>query len=542
MPSRPIRKRSLRRRASGALFAALCVAPWGITAVKAQQALPLRGSQTGLEDPAQTPPASAQPDLIAPLTDEERGSVPPKRPAPALKRPPALPPLSTYPTYPPAGTEARARRKVTGPAKPLATTGLPPLPGAAGTPKRITKYDPNPAPPPAAAAIPAPATVKTPPSTIGPYDPIGFDIGGLRLTPFVEGDIGYESNPSQATTAAGSGVARTEAGAKFKSDWSRHAVSGELKAGYTDYFTARSSSHPDLSFTATGKIDVTHDTDINLESHFNYTTQRNLQTVSGVTSNVTSGIYDSGVAAGITQRFGRLTTSLRGSLDRTAYANPTIAGSTLNLSSGNFTALEVRARAGYELTPGFTPYIQASVDTRQRDSKLDTNGFARSSNGTSLRLGTTYELSRILTADANVGVGTRDYADARLKTNVGPVADLSLIWQATPLSTVTLKGSSAQDETSLTGASGIWDTKASLQIDHALLRNLNLTGNVAYQNNKYTGTSRADHITTGSLAATYALTRDVLLRGSYNYTHQSSSDPGSRYSDNVFLFGIKLQH
>ena len=542
MPSRLSHTRRMCRRASGALFAALCVALSGGGAANAQQALPLRGSQTGLEDPTQTLPTPAQPDLVAPLTDEERGSVLQKRPAPALKRPPALPPLSAYQTYPPAIPDARAARKLTGPAKPLATTGLPPLPNAAGAPKRITKYDPNPAPRVAAAAIPAPATVKNPPPTIGPYDPIGFDIGGLRLTPFIEGDIGYESNPAQATTAKGSGFARTEAGAKFKSDWSRNSLSGELKAGYTDYFTARSSSHPDLSFTANGRIDVTHDTDINLESHFNYTTQRNLQTVSGVTSNVTSGIYDSGVAAGITRRFGRLTTTLRGSLDRTAFANPTIAGSTLNLSSGNFTALELRGRAGYELTPGFTPYVQASVDTRQRDSKLDTNGFARSSNGTSLRLGTTYELSRILTADANIGIGTRDYADARLKTSVGPVADLSLIWQATPLSTVTLKGSSAQDETSLTGSSGIWDTKVSLQIDHALLRNLNLTGNIAFQNNKYTGTSRADHITTGSLAATYALTRDVLLRGSYNYTHQSSSDPGSRYSDNVFLFGIKLQH
>ncbi len=510
--------------------------------MKAQQAPLLRGSQTGLEDPAQTLPASAQPDLVAPLMDEERGSIAPKRPAAALKHSPALPPLSAYQTYPPAGTEGRARRKLAGPAKPLATTGLPPLPNAAGAPKRITKYDPNPAAPPAAAAIPAPAIAKNPPSAIGPYDPIGFDLGGLRLIPFVEGDIGYESNPAQATTASGSGFARTGAGAKFKSDWSRHALSGELKAGYTDYFTANSSSHPDLSFTANGKIDVSHDTDINLESHLNYTTQRNLQTVSGVTSNITSGIYDSGVAAGVTRRFGRLTTTLRGSLDRTVYANPTIAGSALNLSSGNFTALELRARAGYELTPGFAPYVQASVDTRQRDSKLDSSGFARSSIGTSLRLGTTYELSRILTADANVGVGTRDYGDARLKTSVGPVADLSLVWQATPLTTVTLKESSAQDETSLSGASGIWDTKVSLQVDHALLRNLNLTGNIAYQNNKYTGTSRADHITTGSLAATYALTRDVLLRGSYNYTHQSSSDPGSRYSDNVFLFGIKLQH
>ncbi len=540
MPARYARNCSRSLRALGGFAAVACVA--FINAASAQQSLTLRGSQTGIEDPSQPLPAAVPPDPFALPTDEDRGAAVPKPKTTVAKPVPALPPLQAYATYPPANAVNRAQRKVSGPAKPLATTGLPPLPNAAGQPKRITKYDPNPAPAPTAAAIPAAPIVKAPPSAIGPYDPIGFDVGGLRLTPFVEGDIGYDSNPAQSLVSKGSGFARAEAGATFKSDWSRNSLIGSLKAGYTDYFTAHSSSHPDVAFTATGKIDVTRDTDINLESHFNYSTQRNLQTLSGVTSNVTSGVYDSGVAAGVTRRFGRLVTTLRGSLDRTTFANPTIGGTTLPLSSDNFTAYELRGRAGYELTPGFIPYVQASIDTRHRDSKLDSNGFARSSRGTSARLGTSYELSRILTADVNLGLGTRDYADARLKTNVGPVADLSLIWQATPLTTVTLKGTASQDETGLTGATGIRDTKATLQVDHALLRNLNVTGILGYQNNKYVGTARSDQIATASLAATYAFTRDISVRGSYNYTRQSSPDPGSRYTDNVFLFGIKLQH
>lgn len=536
------------QRASRLLNGLLCA---GLIAAAfpafAQQAAPdLRSSQTGLEQtdpPIPTKPPRATVDVPDPeLMDELPGAK--LKPAATIKPKgaPRLPALAPYTSYPPAAAQQRALRKTTGPARPLATTGLPPMSNAAGVPKKITKYDPNPAPPPTAAAPFINPPVKPAPTTLGPYDPVGFDVGNLRLMPYIEGDIGYETNPTLAKTPKGSGYARTEAGAQFKSDWSRHSLTGELKAGYTDYFTVRTLNHPDLSFTATGKIDVSHDTDINLESHFVYTTQNNAQTISGVTNNVNSGTYDYGAAAGITERFGRLALTLRGSLDRFAYENPTIAGVPLNLSSGNYNAFELRTRAAYEITPGFAPYLQASIDRRQHDSHLDTNGYARDSSGFSLRAGTTYEISRILTADINAGVGSRNYADARLKTYIGPVADLSLIWQATPLTTVTLKGSSAYDETTVTGASSIWDTKVSLQVDHALLRNFKLTGQLSFQNNRYLCGCRSDQILSAGLSANYSLTRDIVLRGSYKYTRQTSTDVNSRYNDNVFLLGLRLQH
>src|SRR5208282_534198 len=85
------------------------------------------------------------------------------------------------------------------------------------------------------------------------------------------------------------------------------------------------------------------------------------------------------------------------------------------------------------------------------------------------------------------GYGERNYQDPRLPNLASPLIDASLIWTATPLTTVTLKSVSSLNETTIPGASGAAQHATTLAIDHALRRYLTLTGTIDYLTDDYVG-------------------------------------------------------
>eukprot|EP01037_Dinobryon_pediforme_P007372 gene7376-7438_t len=473
-------------------------------------------------------------------TPSDPSILPPVKP----KRPPKLPALVPYSSYPPSLAEQKAARLRNGPARPLATTGLPPLENAAGTTKPVKSYQPDLTPPPTAAVVPTLPKAGSAPQTLGPYDPTGINAGSLRLLPYVETDAGFQANPaSLPNPGKGSAFLRSEFGTTINSTTSSNDFSAQLRAGYTDFLSDHSNNHPDLKATILDKITVTRDTIVSLESHASYTTQRSTATdLAGNTATAASGVYDYGAAAGVTQTFGRGSVNLRGALNRNTYDSVDLAsGTILALNKQNYNSYELRSRVGYEITPGITPFVQATVDAHKYDSLADISGYERSSTGQKLVVGTTFELSRSLTADVNAGVQHRNYQDTRLPAVTRAVGEANLGWQMTPLTKFSVKASSSVDETSLAGSSGIMDSRISGQIDHALLRNLTLTGLGSFQFNHYICGCQDDHIYSGSIAADYALSRNLVLKGSYIFTQQISTNPASRYVDNVFMLGLKLQ-
>ena len=402
------------------------------------------------------------------------------------------------------------------------------------------------APPgPTVAAIPELVQPRRPPVEADPYAPLGFDAGSLRLTPYVESDIGFDSNPRRATAnAKSSGFARAEGGVTAKSDWSVHAFDATLKGGYSEYFTVKDASRPDVSTVVNARIDATRDMAFDLQGRFTLDSQ-NTSTpglLTGTTLRARPLTYATGGSAGLTEKINRLTLSLRGSIDRYAYEDASLAGGqTLVLSNQDYNAYGLRGRAAYEITPGISPFVDATVDARRYDSRLDGSGFARNSDGYALKAGSSFELTRILTGDISGGYGHRSYADRRLADLSGPTFDASLVWSATPLTKVTLRGATDIAESSLAGSSGALTRNVSLEVAHSLMRNFTLTGIASYTNTGYQGVNLRETLYSGTLRAEYNLTRSVVIRSSFTHERLKSSAPGSDYTANTVLLGLRLQ-
>ena len=398
-------------------------------------------------------------------------------------------------------------------------------------------------PPPTVSAVASPEKKKKPTPEVDPFAPLGVDVGMLRLTPYVESDLGYDSNPQRVSAGGkGSPVLRGEVGLSETSLGSVNQLTSNLEAGYSDYLNAPSASRPDAAGKMNLRVDVSRETALNFELRGTLSTQ---QPGSPGISSILVGrplVASEGTTAGVSKTFSRLTLSLNGLIDRTEYQDGRLSDGTIDpLSSENYTGYTLQGRAGYEITPGVIPFAELDADTRKHDETLDAAGYARSSNGLAGQIGTTFELTRILTGNVSGGYLERNYQDARLGLLKGPTFDSSLVWAATPLTTFTLKGVTTIGETTVTNASGEVSRVVSLGVAHALLRNLTLTGLASYEVNSYPGSNIVEHDYLGTLGLQYSLSRSLVVKGTFTQERLSSTTPGSSYTASTMLVGLRLQ-
>ncbi len=389
-----------------------------------------------------------------------------------------------------------------------------------------------------------PPKKKKPASDLDPYDPLGMRVGTMLLYPAVELIGGYDSNPGRFSNGPGASLIRVAPELTAKSDWATHELKADLRGSYTWYQPDQTPSldRPDASATINGRIDVTRQTRIDVEGRLRIGTDNpnspNLQ--AGLSKLPIFTSY--GGTVGLGHRFNRLDVEVKGGVDRTVYqASSLVDGTTASNDDRNFNQYAVGLRTGYELMPGVKPFVEFDVDTRKHDLGADAFGYQRDSNGWTGKVGTSFELTRVLVGDVAVGYTARKYEDARLQQLQGLIYDASLTWTATALTKVKLIATSNVGESTVPGVSGAFYRDAGLQIDHAFRRWLIGSLKFGYGLDDYLGLGRQDNRYYVGAGITYKLDRTVQLKGEVRREWLHSNQPGSDYTANIFLVGLRLQ-
>jgi hypothetical protein len=511
--------RRVRRLALGGLAAA-SVAAFAPAPARAQVAATAMSALRGDDATPTLAAADDAPSLAAPALDSN-GPAPQSqnRPSPKAKKPAAKsaakPKLGYYPG-----------------AQRLGLRGGPPALADGETP------------PPTIATIPPPPP-RRPAADDKPFDPVGIGVGSLRLMPYLEQDFGWASNPGRAAGAQkGSPFEITEGGVSAQSDWSRNELRGSLKAGYTDYFATPGDDAPYANGVVDGRLDVARDLAFDAEGRFNIAEQTlaSLGVIASNASSVHPLVETFGATLGGTQKFGDLAVALHGTLDSTLYENATLDGGVVDrLSTDDFNDWGLRARLSYQVSPGLSPFVELDLDARRYFDGVDENGYARDSTGVLGRAGATLAFTQKLTGEASLGYGERAYQDARLPDMRAPLIDASLIWSATPLTTITAKAQTSLADTTMAGASGAIQRAYSIEIAHELTRRFTLDATAGYTTDHYVGVAQSDSTASLGLRAEYHLSRDVVLKASATRQQYQSSAPNSNYIANVFMLGLRLQ-
>lgn len=431
-------------------------------------------------------------------------------------------------------------------------------PGVAAPPSTSGYRQPVPAP---AAAAMAAGPPGTPPVALGPiqnlpkkrkqkdqpdpYDPLGVQAGAFLLYPAVELIGGYDTNPRHAAGGTGSMLYTVAPELQARSNWSRHELKADLRGSFTYYKndTTPSLTRPYADGKINGRIDVTKDTRIDLA------TRLRVGTDDPGSPNLPAGLAKLplfttvGGDAGIAHRFNRFELAIKGNAERTVWQKSTLTdATTASNDDRNYNQYGGEVRGSYELSPGLVPFAEVGADKRIHDLNSDFSGYRRNSNGLTGKIGSSFELSRLLTGEIAAGYTQRDYEDFRLERLHGAIADASLVWTASALTKVKLTAKSTVGESTEPGVSGVFYRDVGLQIDHSLRRWLIGTVKLGYGFDDYIGLSRADRRFYAGAGLTYKLNRSVQIKGEFRQEWLRSNVTGVDYTASVFLVGLRWQH
>ena len=172
-----------------------------------------------------------------------------------------------------------------------------------------------------------------------PFAPVGIGIGTLRLRPFVESGIGFDSNPNRVVAPRkGSAYWRGDAGLAVQSDWSQHSITDRCAWA----IRISSPSPPRTGRTAPARSRAASTSRATRRS-MSAAPSRSTRCARGRPNSSASNdsistnrplVWTIGGYAGVTQRFNRLSVSLRGVLDRSQYGDATYSDGSTVLSVG----------------------------------------------------------------------------------------------------------------------------------------------------------------------------------------------------------------
>jgi hypothetical protein len=441
-------------------------------------------------------------------------------------------------------------------ASPAGASGIvrPAAPGNAPGDLTGTRFEtirPDIAPPPARPSVTAvvapglppaaPPPLRRPRPEDDPYAPLGIRAGSLILRPAIEIDGGYDTNAQRTSrNRRGSAFWRTEGEFNATSDWSRHQFDLGLRGAYTAFTGVSNANRPEGEARLGLRLDASRDQTIETTLSARIDTERpgSANLPGGVSERVP--YYNLGASLGGTQRFGRTSLALRTTAERALYEDARAGGVTISQEARNVTTYGARARLGHEITPGFTPFAEAGIDTRRHDLRLDQSGYERDSRGLTLRTGSSFEIERSLTGEASLGYTFRAYEDARLRALRAPVLDAALTWSISPLTTLNLRAQSEIAETTIAGSSGALTYRGTATLTHAFLRNFTATATLGIARADYDRVNREETTLTAGLRLEYRFSRLLAARASYAFERYSVNTPGENYQAHTMLLGLRL--
>lgn len=372
------------------------------------------------------------------------------------------------------------------------------------------------------------------------YDAVGIRAGSFLILPKVDVSETYNDNIYATDTNTESDfVTAVSPSISVQSLWSRHALG--LKAGLSQYWYASKTTEDrlDWNFGADGRLDVLRDTNITGSASYRqaHEDRGSANSPTSAAEPVEYNLFDSSV--GLFQRFNRVTAQLKGTFDQYDYKNVAlIGGGTLNEDSRDRNEYGGGLRLGYDLSPDTNVYAEGKLNKRSYDMSAPVD---RNSNGYEAVIGSEFKLSRLAQGEVYVGYQRQTYDASYYSATSGLAYGAKVNWFVTPLTTVRLSAASTIEESIDPGASGYMSQKVGIGLDHELLRNLILSGDVSYENDDFGNISRQDDVTSALFGATYLLNNFFAIGVNYGIVDRSSNVPGADYTQNQVGFTLRGQ-
>ncbi len=358
------------------------------------------------------------------------------------------------------------------------------------------------------------------------YDPAGIRLGGFRYDAALEAGMGYDDNlQPNSPEDQSDGYFTQGVNVSAASTWSRHALGLTASQETRQHLRYNDLNWLDYAIGLRGRYDIGRASSVNasyrrVHSHLavnNFELQSE-----GVNRPIP---YDSDIfQIGGTAAFNRLSVSPTVSYTTLRYEEETINGQRTNNSQNDYDSLLAEVEAGYSLVPGrsLLALVRLQDITYQEAGQQNRDSFTWEVQG-----GFNYDLTGLWQARLLIGYRSRDYEEPGRKPLEGLAFEGQITYLPTQLTTVTLAASRTIEESIRENSVSYTRTAGRLTVDHELLRNVILTGELRAEHREYPQQGEVtDGI--GLIGARYLINRNLSLVANYQHTERLSAPNGFR--------------
>jgi hypothetical protein len=358
------------------------------------------------------------------------------------------------------------------------------------------------------------------------YEALGLRAGAFMVWPKLNATVEYNDNIF-ATTAntQNDTIWHVTPEVDVTSNWSRHALDLYARGTINRYSDFSTENTNDYSVGGQGRIDVLRTAQINAGADWSRLTEPRTSAASLGQAKPVQYELASAYLSGA-REFNRLRVSGRFDVRNFNYLN--ISGNRQQHDRDRELTI-LTGRADYAVSPDTAFFVQ--VAGNNRDYRLGVTpsvvatypGFQnRDSNGVEVLGGANFELSATARGEIGVGWVKQKFDNTKFSDISGFGARAQVEWFPTQLTTVTFTGTRTIEDAGIIGASGYLSSNVGAQVDHELLRNVIVSGQVGFGDDKYKGIDRDDKRYTAGVSATYLLNRSVGVTVGYNHFKQNS--------------------
>ena len=370
------------------------------------------------------------------------------------------------------------------------------------------------------------------------YDYPGLTAGALTIRPELKTSTGYYSNVLGSEDPKGSPFIETSGVIDATSNWSSDSLGATLSFNDTQYLDLPNQSTLNWTGATQGYIQLGRNLmTLGFKHEQLNQTPRDLDTPQlDSPINFTIDTF----RAGYTANFNRLT--LTPQLDVAVYRfeNGFVGGVPFPQTFRDRTTITPALIATYELAP--LRRLVGVVRNAVADYTDPAPGaVTRNYNDTTVLGGFDYDGGSMVRLRVLLGYEIRSFTSASLKTIQAPVAEATVIYNLSGLTTITGTVARQVADSAQEVTTGLTETFLKLTLDHEYLRNVILQAHAAATIDEYSDNTGHSALYSSGLSVTWLLNRHVRLSATYDAAvRNASSANGGNYLANQYMVQLSF--
>jgi hypothetical protein len=368
------------------------------------------------------------------------------------------------------------------------------------------------------------------------YDALGIRAGGFLIYPSVTVNGQYNDNIFATNEDEEDDFIFTfSPQIAFRSNFPRHSLNFTVQTDVGKYVDHTDEDFWDYNSRLAGRLDITRNNRLTAGAYFGreHDERDDPEDPGADVTREPVEYYTYGGSLGFEQDFNRFNVGLLGNFDRNDYneEDPDV-----NEDERDVNLFGGRLRTGYFISPRINAFVQGGYQREERDAS---NRSGRDNNVYSGAVGTAIDITGLLFGEAFVGWSLQEFDESQFDSESGLTYGIALTWNPTQLTSLRLDGAGGFAPSDV-GSSNL-ESRIGLRVDHELLRNVLIGGEIAYSRDDFQDTDRTDNRIDVGPDITYLLNRYLSVGAGYTFTKRDSDDSDQEFTRNLFTLRLTAQ-